>query len=229
MSQAIKSRGMDRHVMTYTNLPADERQPWRIGAHALDYHDGERFHLDPSTGALLGPDGVQNKDAVLWNLTDGRVAFLHRIHPTSRSRSSMISTTSGMPIRTTGTGILPISMRTRSSDPPPVPGRRCGRPADEVGRRAVVVLPRAARRRRVHDEPGPARRTNGSADHRAARGAPGAGTELGSRRRRRRRRVRQGAHLKPTATRSTSSYGAADRHVGAATASVSHLVDLLLR
>lgn len=78
--QVINSRGVDRHVMTYTNLPADDREPWRVGAHHLT-HDGERFHLDPPSGTLLGPDGVEDKDAVLWNLADGRVAFLHRIHP----------------------------------------------------------------------------------------------------------------------------------------------------
>jgi predicted GH43/DUF377 family glycosyl hydrolase len=78
--QIIHSRGRDHHVMTYTNLPTDDQEPWRVGAHQLT-HDGERFHLDPDTGTLLGPDGVQDKDAVLWNLADGRVAFLHRIHP----------------------------------------------------------------------------------------------------------------------------------------------------
>lgn len=78
--QVINSRGRDHHVMTYTNLPTDDREPWRVGAHRL-VHDGERFHLDADTGTLLGPDGTQDKDAVLWNLDDGRVAFLHRIHP----------------------------------------------------------------------------------------------------------------------------------------------------
>lgn len=78
--QIINSRGTDRHVMTYTNLPDNDEDPWRVGAHHLT-HDGERFHLDPASGTLLGPDGVEDKDAVLWNLADGRVAFLHRIHP----------------------------------------------------------------------------------------------------------------------------------------------------
>lgn len=78
--QIVHSRGADRHVMTYTNLPIEDGAPWRVGAHQL-VHDGERFHLDPESGTLLGPHGVKDKDAVVWNLADGRVAFLHRIHP----------------------------------------------------------------------------------------------------------------------------------------------------
>ena len=37
------------------------------GAHLL-IHDGERFPLDPDSGRLLGPDGVKDKDAVLFDL-----------------------------------------------------------------------------------------------------------------------------------------------------------------
>ncbi len=68
-------------VMTYTNLPAPESgAPWRIGAHRLAW-DGERFHLDTSSGCLLGPEGIENKDAIVFALADGRVALIHRIHP----------------------------------------------------------------------------------------------------------------------------------------------------
>ena len=67
-------------VMTYTHLPAPESGPWRIGAHHLQW-DGQRFQLDASTEALLGPCGVENKDAVVFTLADGRVALIHRIHP----------------------------------------------------------------------------------------------------------------------------------------------------
>lgn len=73
--------GDERIVMTYTNLPPHESgEPWRIGAHLLEY-DGERFHLVDDTAQLLGPDGVENKDAIVFSLSDGRVALIHRIHP----------------------------------------------------------------------------------------------------------------------------------------------------
>jgi predicted GH43/DUF377 family glycosyl hydrolase len=79
--QLVRSGGSEHWVMTYTNLPApDSGKPWRIGAHRLTY-DGVRFQLDGPTGSLLGPDGIANKDAVIFNLADGRVALIHRIHP----------------------------------------------------------------------------------------------------------------------------------------------------
>jgi predicted GH43/DUF377 family glycosyl hydrolase len=68
-------------VMTYTALPPQESGlPWRIGAHHLLW-DGQRFHLDETTGQLLGPSDVANKDAILFTLADQRVALIHRIHP----------------------------------------------------------------------------------------------------------------------------------------------------
>lgn len=79
--QWVTSKGRPHLVMTYTNLPAaDSGMPWRIGAHHLFYDKG-RFVVDSSTGRLLGPDGIENKDAVIFNLADGRVALIHRVHP----------------------------------------------------------------------------------------------------------------------------------------------------
>ncbi|MDZ7676101.1 MAG: hypothetical protein U5K30_13665 [Acidimicrobiales bacterium] len=79
--QRVSDAGGERLLMTYTNLPAPEREsPWRIGAHHLVW-DGNRFHLEPDGGHLLGPDGIPNKDAVVFTLADGRVALIHRIHP----------------------------------------------------------------------------------------------------------------------------------------------------
>ena len=70
-----------RLVMTYTHLPAPESGgPWRIGGQHLQWED-DRFQLDASTEALLGPPGVEDKDAVVFTLADGRVALIHRIHP----------------------------------------------------------------------------------------------------------------------------------------------------
>jgi predicted GH43/DUF377 family glycosyl hydrolase len=79
--QRVRSGDGEHVVMTYTNLPREESGlPWRIGAHRLSW-DGRRFHLDEATGQLLGPDGVANKDAVVFTLADARVALIHRIHP----------------------------------------------------------------------------------------------------------------------------------------------------
>jgi predicted GH43/DUF377 family glycosyl hydrolase len=65
-------------VMTATHLP--DVGPWRIGAHRLVW-DGARFALAEPRARLLGPRDVPNKDAVVFTLADGRVALIHRIHP----------------------------------------------------------------------------------------------------------------------------------------------------
>jgi predicted GH43/DUF377 family glycosyl hydrolase len=67
-------------VLTYTWLPPAERRPWRIGGHRLRW-DGERFWLKEETARLLGPSGVENKDGVVFELADGRVALVHRVWP----------------------------------------------------------------------------------------------------------------------------------------------------
>ena len=79
--QRVRSGGVEHVMMTYTNLPApDSGQPWRVGVHRLVYADG-RFALNRNSGRVVGPEGVPDKDAVLFNLRDGRVAMIHRIHP----------------------------------------------------------------------------------------------------------------------------------------------------
>ena len=79
--QRVESGAREHIVMTYTNLPpSGSGLPWRVGAHHLTW-DGTRFHLDEATGQLLGPPGVENKDAIVFNVADGRVALIHRIHP----------------------------------------------------------------------------------------------------------------------------------------------------
>lgn len=78
--QRVHHDGEDHVVMTYTSLPREVGRPWRIGAHRLVWRDG-RFHLDESTGRLLGPADVANKDAIVFTLSDRRVAMIHRIHP----------------------------------------------------------------------------------------------------------------------------------------------------
>ena len=79
--QLVRSGGEARVVMSYTNLPApDSGRPWRIGVHRLGF-EGGRYFLNRTSGRVVGPDGIPNKDAVLFNLRDGRVAMIHRVHP----------------------------------------------------------------------------------------------------------------------------------------------------
>ena len=79
--QTIRSGGADHLIMTYTNLPDPESgRPWRIGIHRLTYAQG-RFALNRTSGRVIGPDGRQDKDAVVFNLRNGQVALIHRIHP----------------------------------------------------------------------------------------------------------------------------------------------------
>jgi predicted GH43/DUF377 family glycosyl hydrolase len=79
--QLVHSGGADHFVMTYTNLPAPETKLfWRIGVHRLRY-DGGRFSLEEGSGAVIGPEAEPNKDAVVFNLLDGRVALIHRVYP----------------------------------------------------------------------------------------------------------------------------------------------------
>jgi predicted GH43/DUF377 family glycosyl hydrolase len=79
--QRVRSGGREHFVMTYTNLPAPESgEYWRIGVHLLVYADG-RFGLDERSGSVVGPPAEPDKDGVIFNLADGRVALIHRIFP----------------------------------------------------------------------------------------------------------------------------------------------------
>lgn len=79
--QRVRSGDSEQVVMTYTNLPEPESQrPWQMGVHRLVYADG-RFQFNRTSGRVIGPDGEHDKDAVIFNLRDGRVALIHRIHP----------------------------------------------------------------------------------------------------------------------------------------------------
>jgi predicted GH43/DUF377 family glycosyl hydrolase len=79
--QWVETGDEPRLLMTYTDLPAPASgAPWRIGVHRLVYREGT-FHLNRTSGRVIGPPGVPDKDAVIFNLADGRVALLHRVHP----------------------------------------------------------------------------------------------------------------------------------------------------
>ena len=79
--QKVRSGGADHVMMTYTSLPDPESdRPWQVGIHRLVYAGG-RFALNRTSGRVIGPDGCQDKDAVIFNLRDGRIGLIHRIHP----------------------------------------------------------------------------------------------------------------------------------------------------
>jgi beta-1,2-mannobiose phosphorylase / 1,2-beta-oligomannan phosphorylase len=79
--QRVTSNGEEQIVMTYTKLydPTSGR-PWQIGAHRL-FIDGEHLVVDHSSATTLGHSQLADKDALVFNLADGRVAFMHRLHP----------------------------------------------------------------------------------------------------------------------------------------------------
>jgi beta-1,2-mannobiose phosphorylase / 1,2-beta-oligomannan phosphorylase len=79
--QKIRSDGAEHVVMTYTSLPNPRSgRPWQVGIHRLKYADG-RFALNRNSGRVIGPAGRRDKDAVVFNLRDGRLALIHRIYP----------------------------------------------------------------------------------------------------------------------------------------------------
>jgi predicted GH43/DUF377 family glycosyl hydrolase len=79
--QSVRSGDRETFVMSYTNLPGPRTGlPWRIGVHRLGYGDG-RFFLNRTSGRTIGPEAEPDKDAVLFNLRDGRVGLIHRVHP----------------------------------------------------------------------------------------------------------------------------------------------------
>ncbi len=225
--QMVHSRGQARHVMTYTNLPSTDGEPWRVGAHHL-VHDGERFHLDPASGRLLGPAGVQDKDAVVWNLADGRVALVHRIHPDMQlavfddlehlwdaddaywddhladiERHTIIRPSAGA--LGIGAGAPPLQtedgsllfFHERRADG--VYTMNLALLDDHTGR-PISLLPEALLVPELHWE------IEGDVDNVI---------------------FVQGAHLQPDGDTIYLVYGAADRHVGAATASAGQLLTLL--
>ena len=220
--------GDDRHVvMTYTNLSGVDGVPWRVGVHRLHY-DGQRFHLDPSSGRILGPEGVHDKDGIVFNLADGRVALVHRIHPDMQlaifddldhlweagqdywdqhvselDRHTIISPAPGA--LGIGAGAPPVRtphglllfFHERRAD-----GAYTMNLAllDERTGRPISILPEAVLVPELTWE------TEGDVDNVI---------------------FVQGAHLDDDGDTIYLVYGAADRHVGAATASVAHLLSLL--
>jgi beta-1,2-mannobiose phosphorylase / 1,2-beta-oligomannan phosphorylase len=79
--QWVESAGKRHAVMTYTNLPHPSTgKPWRAGAHLLSFKN-DRFVLDHDSACVFGAEDVHDKDAVVFNLRNGKVALIHRVHP----------------------------------------------------------------------------------------------------------------------------------------------------
>lgn len=226
--QVVSETGGLHLVMTYTNLPPEgSGLPWRIGAHLLRY-DGARFHLDAGSGRLLGPDGVPNKDALVFALDGGRAVLMHRVHPNIQVavfNSFDELWHAGDPYWSDHMADLEAHTVIR-----PAPG------ALGVGAGAPPVTTAAGLLLFFHE-----RRADGAytmnvalLDRTTARLAavleePVLAPELHWERRGDVDEVVfvQGAHLCDDADTIYLVYGAADRCVGAATASVAHLVELL--
>jgi beta-1,2-mannobiose phosphorylase / 1,2-beta-oligomannan phosphorylase len=224
----VQLDGRDAFIMTYTNLPApDSGMPWRIGAHLLAYGENG-FSVDGESGRLLGPDGVENKDAVLVALSEGRVALVHRIHPDMQLAvfdhfehlwdadadywAEHMATLDSHIIIRPNPGALGVG-----AGPPPI-ATPAGlllffheRRADGVYTMNLALLDAdTGRTLKVLDqallEPELEWERIGDVDHVV---------------------FVQGAHLEADGDTVYLVYGAADRCIGAATASVSHLLELL--
>lgn len=226
--QIVTSGGCEHVVMTYTNLSAAVGEPWRVGAHRL-VHDGRRFHVDPASGRVLGPEGVHDKDAVIFNLADGRVALVHRIHPDMQlAVFDDLDHLWGADGAYWDAHLRDIERHTIIRPAPGALGIGAGAPplatadglllffherrADGVYTMNLAlldadtgqprgILPEAVLVPQLHWE------TSGDVDHVI---------------------FVQGAHLDDDGDTILLVYGAADRHVGAATASATHLLELLL-
>ncbi|MGA7227866.1 MAG: hypothetical protein WBZ45_06615 [Acidimicrobiia bacterium] len=80
VQRVLDADGVTQLFMTYTDLPAPEEDlTWRIGIHRIVF-DGSRIQLNRDSGRVIGPPGTPDKDAVVFNLSDGRVALIHRAH-----------------------------------------------------------------------------------------------------------------------------------------------------
>ena len=196
----------DDWSLTYTWLPPAERRPWRIGAHRLRW-DGERFWLKEDSARLLGPAGVENKDGVVFDLADGRVALVHRVWPYMHlAVFDSLDALWDADDSYWGPYMAELEDHVLLA---PGPGAFCcgrrGSPGADRGR-AVVLVPRTARRRLVRLVRRLARPVHRQCPQSPPRAHLGARTGLGAQRRRRQRDLRPGRRTGP-ATTCTSSTG----------------------
>lgn len=79
--QVVRDGSAEVILMTYTHLPSPEHgRPWRVGVDRLEYRQGV-FSVHTNAAGPIGHPDVPDKDAVVFNLKDGRVALIHRVHP----------------------------------------------------------------------------------------------------------------------------------------------------
>ena len=152
-------RGRNGHfVMSYTNLPPPEtKEFWRIGIHRLAYADG-RFSLDDSSGRVIGPPGEPDKDGIVFNLRDGRVALIHRIYP--NMQLAIFDSLAELFDPPAGYWEAHMAELERHIDHPAAPDgarSRGRRAAGRDARRPASALPRARRERALQHEGGAAR------------------------------------------------------------------------
>ena len=77
--QMITSDGQPRFLLSYTRLSTREPgRPWRAGISELIF-DGGAFSLGREL--LFGPEQVPNKDVVLCDLESGKIAVIQRLEP----------------------------------------------------------------------------------------------------------------------------------------------------
>ncbi len=75
--QVVMSGGEPHFLLSHTNVDACATgTPWRAAISELSY-DGSAFTLGREL--LVGPEHVPNKDVVLCNLNDGRIALIQRL------------------------------------------------------------------------------------------------------------------------------------------------------
>ena len=179
--------------MSYTNLPPPETHEfWRIGVHLLSYADG-RFSLDQSAARVVGPPGEPDKDGIVFNLADGRVALIHRIYPNMQLAVFDSLDAARRPARRL-LGAAHGGARPPHDHPPRRQRsrgrRRCAAGGDR--RRAAAALPRAERARGLQHEGGPARPRDRRGEGDPRRADHVAGAPVGAAGRREQRRVRAG-------------------------------------
>ncbi len=202
--QTVRSNGDEQFVMTYTNLPP---QDGTSSGGSASTGSGTRTGASSSNtraGRVIGPDGEPNKDAVIFNLRDGRVALIHRIYPNMQlavfdSLDELLDPPDGLLGRPSGRSRPSHDHRAVAR----FPRRRRRRTAGRDRRRAAPALPRAGRGRALHDQGGAARRRDRTCEGAACRADHAPGADVGARGGRRQRRLRPGGD--PAAGRGRST------------------------
>jgi predicted GH43/DUF377 family glycosyl hydrolase/DNA-binding CsgD family transcriptional regulator len=89
--QVVRSAGQPHFLLSYTNVPSyASGKPWRAAISELTYCDGA-FSLGREL--LVGLEHIPNKDVVLCNLNDERIALIQRLeHRASPKQSIQLAT-----------------------------------------------------------------------------------------------------------------------------------------